>query len=186
MNRRALLTALSTIPALGWIAPATASPTKSGVRNFSDLKKWVDSLPVKQVDGTPTAICGETGEKYTVRLFGGLARPGTEHLLEESLAVQMQNAISKAIEYAIPYDMENGKWATPNNNVRPKSAKIEDVTIYWRERLESGRDNYPVVTAYSEDGPDFDFLTDRRCMMDREWRKIGIYCRFTVDCKVAS
>lgn len=49
--------------------------------------------------------------------------------------------------------------------------------IYWRIPLEEDWHDAPQVIRYDESGPDVDFYTDRRCFLDRDWKRYAIYCR---------
>jgi hypothetical protein len=49
--------------------------------------------------------------------------------------------------------------------------------VYWRIPLEEAWLDAPQVVRYDVDGPDIDFYTDRRCVLDRDWKRYGVYCR---------
>lgn len=54
-------------------------------------------------------------------------------------------------------------------------------TLYYRVPLEDIMQDYPVVIKYDENGPDKDFLTDRRCYLDRGWKGYGMYVRLLLS-----
>lgn len=131
------------------------------VKSFAELQEWLDKLPVRQFDGSPSAVCEQTGEPYVAFHLGGYARPSDEAFIEAGVAARMQNAITDAIE-----------------RVQPK--RIEDTVIYWRQRFESEVSGYERPIEFREDGPDIDWITGQRCVLDRNWVKVGGYCRLTI------
>lgn len=127
-----------------------------GVDSFADLKKWVEDLPNEQRRGSPTAVCKETGQEYTELFVYGLARPGDEAVVERDVATQMQQKICRALT-----DRVNS-------------------TIYWRIPLEWEIDQRALVVEYREDGPDLDFVTNERCVTDKNWMRVAAYCRLAL------
>lgn len=124
---------------------------KSGADSFIALMTWLNSLPVRQVDGSPTAICEKTGKAYVTHLLNGLARPGDEKKIEGHVAYRMQQSIVAAIDL-----------------VRPQ--RPEDVTLHWRHRLEFE------VCDYCEYNP-----ATTRFVQVENWRVATAYCRLTVS-----
>ena len=120
------------------------------VTSFSDLRNWLDSLPNQQL-GRASAIC-ETGDAYRVFAFYGLSRPGDEAIVERAVAEQMSRSLN---EY---FGSRPGR-------------------IYWRIPLETEITDHEAVARFDDNGPDRDFSTDRRCVLDRNWRLISCYCR---------
>lgn len=184
MNRRNLFTALATLPFVGSVtvkaAPkpyqyATCGSKEAAehwgylhcglnARRFSGLKKWLDKLPVQQIDGLETAICKQTGKPYLVLNFGGVCRAGDEDFNEQLITQRMQRAIIAQIEL-----------------LQPK--RLEDITIYWRDRLELETEDHSEFIKYSDDGPDVDFITGRPCIKDHNLRRVNAYCRLTMATK---
>ena len=121
------------------------------VGGFAELESWLAALPIKQVDGSPSARCEQTGEPYVTHSFGGLARPGDEKTIEAGVAARMQRSIVDAIELAQP-------------------KRLEDATIHWRQRLAFE------VGDYTEYDP-----TRQRMIPVEDWRKVSAYCRLTVS-----
>jgi hypothetical protein len=58
--------------------------------------------------------------------------------------------------------------------------KTNDMTLVWRIVPEDDLSDTYVVLSHDENGPDKDFITDRRCHTDKGWKKYGIYARFAV------
>lgn len=50
-------------------------------------------------------------------------------------------------------------------------------TIYWRTPLEFDIYKAPQVVEFKEDGPDTHFETDRKCVMDHDWKIIKAYAK---------
>jgi hypothetical protein len=120
------------------------------VHSFAELKKIADGLD-DQTTGEPNAIC-EIGTPYIEFLHKGLARPGDEAIIERVVVGAMVRALN------VYLGDKHG-------------------TIYWRERLEMDVGPYGVVLRYDNNGPDIDEVTNRRCVKDKNWVRIGIYCR---------
>ena len=118
--------------------------------NFSGLKKWLAELP-NQTVGDPTAIC-ETGEPYIEFQESALARPGDVEVIEREVARRMGRRLGEYLD--------------------PRKGRI-----YWRIPFESDIDQTNVVVRYDENGPDLDPVLDRKCVMDKNWRRITAYCR---------
>jgi hypothetical protein len=158
-------TAFTLLAALGVPVAAKAAPEfdpyaeywlPGGIRglgadSFAALTVWLNSLPVRQVDGSPTAICEKTGKPYVTHLLGGLARPGDEKKVEAHVAAKMQSSIVAAVDL-----------------VRPK--RPEDVTFHWRHRLEFE------VCDYCEYEP-----ATGRFIQVENWRIARAYCRLTIS-----
>lgn len=128
----------------------------SGADSFKSLQAWVDTLP-RQKTGSPTAICAQTGEKYVELFVRALFRPGDEKVIERQLASQMQQHICSQFT-----DRRDG-------------------TIYWRIPLEWETRTAPQVIDVRDDGPDIDFVTNLRCVMDHNWLCMKVYCLMTVS-----
>ena len=117
---------------------------------FSHLKEWLQQFN-NQVDGAPCSVC-QTGEEYIIFSCTALARPGDVDVIEKIVASQMYEKLSKYL------DNKKGR-------------------IYWRERLECDISPFDVVIKVDANGPDFDFIIDRRCVKDKNWVKIQCFCR---------
>lgn len=118
--------------------------------SFIELKHWLDGLP-NQVDGDPCAV-SDIGEPYVAFHFGALARPGDVEVVESVVADYMRNALE--------------------NYLKDKGGRI-----YWRTRLEWEIIPYSVIVKMDENGPDKDYVTDRKCVMDKNWRAVRCFCR---------
>ena len=117
---------------------------------FAEHKDWLAKFPDQQ-DGLPCSVC-ETGEPYVEFRATALARPGDAATIEGLVADQMKNQLGEYL---------NGRRGR----------------IYWRIRLETDIDDYPMVARYDDNGPDKDFMTDRRCHLDKNWKRVAAYCR---------
>lgn len=115
--------------------------------DFDALKREFEELP--SVDGVPYSV-SDIGELYIPFWVGGFCRPGDEKITEEVLANQMRLRLNQYFE---------------------DRAGL----IYWRERLEL--DVWPAsyIVRFDENGPDED--AGRRCVKDKNWMTVKIYCR---------
>jgi hypothetical protein len=161
-TRRTWLRLNALIPVLALPATSVAQPLQRrvkygfGVRTFDQLKASLAALPNRQELGSPTTICEQTGEEYVEIFAAHMARPGDEKVAEEVVASWMQRQI-----YELFTDRVNG-------------------TTYWRVPLDFSIDSSQVIIEYRDDGPSIDVLTDRRCVMDRNWKRVAAYCCLTV------
>lgn len=120
------------------------------IHGFSSLKAWLAEFP-DQVDGFPSAIC-ETGEPYVEFTYSALARPADAEIVERRVSEAMARDLARYLE---------------NRAGR----------IYWRARLETEENTDSVVVKYDENGPDREFVTDRKCLLDKDWTRLSCYCR---------
>lgn len=120
------------------------------VASFAELEAWLRGIP-GQMTGIPTAVC-QTGERYVEFREVMLARPADAKVIETEVAGQMARRLA---EY---FNAKNGM-------------------IYWRVPFEYDVSPTYTVVRYDELGPDRDFLTDRKCVMDKDWVRAACYCR---------
>lgn len=118
--------------------------------SFLELKKYLHELP-NQIIGVAAAVC-ETGEPYVEFQESALARPNDVEVIERKVAARMSR---KLFDY-----------------IGKRSGRI-----YWRIPFEFDIAPTDVVVRYDENGPDKDAITDRKCVMDRNWRNVTAYCR---------
>lgn len=118
--------------------------------SFAELKKYLGSL-ANQTFGLPASIC-ETGEPYVEFQESALARPDDIECIERRVAERMSRRLGGYL------DTRHGR-------------------IYWRFPFESDIDTVAVVARYDDNGPDRDPITDRKCVMDKNWRNVACYCR---------
>ena len=130
----------------------TWAVASSDIDSFADLKAKLDALP-NQCMGLPQRVC-ETGERYVEIFEGALARPDDVVVVERNVARKMAQRISAVME---------GRFGK----------------IYWRIPFESEILNTQVVSNYDENGPDIDFITGKRCYVDKNWKAVKAYVRFT-------
>lgn len=52
--------------------------------------------------------------------------------------------------------------------------------VYWRCPFDADIQDWNRVVEYRDDGPDKDFITDRRCVMDRSRVLVKAYCLLVV------
>lgn len=144
---------------LRWTALAPRAP----VSTFAELNEWLKSLPNEQFFDERTAICRRTGKEHRELFVSQLARPDDVKTAEREAVYRMQNLICAELAVRsfkpVPY------------SPRP---------IYWRIPLEWEVQDRPQVVEYREDGPDMDFMTNQRCVMDHNWKAVKAYCRFSV------
>lgn len=117
---------------------------------FESLKVWFDSMPDQRM-GRAASLC-ETGDTYTEFFAKGLARPGDEMVVEVEVAEQMYRTLVSHFA-----------------NKRGR--------IYIRIPLEWEIKPHSVVVRLDENGPDIDFTTNEKCVMDHNWRRVACYCR---------
>ena len=117
---------------------------------FAELRFLLDRLP-DQTEGDPCAIC-QTGEPYVEFIVDMLARPGDEAAIERCAVELFSRQLSRYLS--------------------DKSGRI-----YWRTRLEHEWSPAYVVVRFDVNGPDLDYITDQRCVTDKNWRRIKGYCR---------
>lgn len=128
------------------------------IRNFADVKLALEELPSQRV-GNASAVC-ETGEVYTEFFEYGLARPKDAEVIERLVAQRMWRSLDLYLS------ARNG-------------------TVYWRVPFEHEIGQTNVVVRYDEDGTDVDPITERKCVMDKDWIKIACYCRlYRATCPV--
>jgi hypothetical protein len=101
-----------------------------------------------------TKSVSDTGEEYVEISFSALSRP-----VASDMAVVSRFVVSQFSRLLTTYlDQTHGR-------------------VYWRIPLEYDTINDPQVVRYLANGPDVDFYTDKRCILDREWKCLGVYCR---------
>jgi hypothetical protein len=120
------------------------------ITGFESLHHWVKQLP-DQTMGDPCAIC-QMGEPYVELLEQALSRPDDIAVIEIEVARKMLQRMATYLE--------------------DKSGRI-----YWRIPLETVIESHQVVVRYDANGPDIDFITDRKCFVDKNWKRVAAYCR---------
>lgn len=120
------------------------------IANFADLVEWLASFP-DQGAGDPCGVC-QTGEPYVVFSHTALARSEDVEVIEREVARSMACRL--------------------DDYLRSRGGRI-----YWRIPFESEIRDDAAVVRFSEDGPDVDFLTDRKCFKDHNWKRVSAYCR---------
>lgn len=122
--------------------------------SFSDVNEWLSQLRCKQMDGSPTAMCCETGRNYRTISVGACARHGDDAVHERLVARRFQKEIADEIEAA----MWNGT-----------ADKLCDVTVFWRTRPEY------------ENAPRTEYDPQRReDVIIPGWSQISAYARLSV------
>jgi len=119
-------------------------------RTFADLQRWLADLP-DQAKGDPCSVC-QTGENYIEFHEYGLARPDDVAAIE---AVVVQRMIRSLTTY-----------------LNPRKGRI-----YWRVPLEFSISETDVAVRFDDNGPEVDFVTNRKCVKDHNWRRVACYCR---------
>lgn len=118
--------------------------------SFAELQRWIDALPDQHL-GVAGAL-SDVVEPYVEIMEGALARPGDVVVIESIVADFMQRRLKTYL------NQRSGR-------------------IYWRVPFEWKIAPYPIVVRYDEDGPDIDFVTNQRCIKDKNWIGIKAYCR---------
>ena len=122
--------------------------------NLDDLNRTLKGW--RQSDG-PAATLNSAGEKYIEFGCGLHAREQDVDIIMSVACTKLANAIhTLAARYT------------------PQTHAIE-----WRKRPECAVGDYPLVVEYRDDGPDMDFVTDRRCVMDKGFKLVKTYARIS-------
>ena len=121
-----------------------------GFISFVELERALNEFP-NQTNGDSSSVC-EIGVPYIAFHARGIARPGDEKTIERFIVNEM---CEKLDEY---FDGKSGR-------------------IYWRHRIEFDVSQHNEVLRLDVNGPDVDFITDQKCVMDKNWRKVHLYCR---------
>lgn len=161
MLRRQLLGCLGLLPFMNPSYSAAGSRTADYLYlgdygSLAELKAAINLLPNKQILAKPQGICEATGEEFKEIYVRHICRPGDEVFAERHVAQQMGWRIGELFT-----DRIYG-------------------TIYWRIPLEWEIVSAPQIVRYCEDGPDIDYVMDKRCLKDHTFRAIKAYCRLTV------
>jgi len=118
---------------------------------FDELRASLDRLP-DQTDGDAAAIC-QTGEMYEEFFHVAIAREADIKAVERMVVKEFSRQIGAYL------GKRHGR-------------------IYWRKRLETDISPYEVVVKFDDvNGPDVDFVTNRRCFKDKAWFRVACYCR---------
>ena len=56
-------------------------------------------------------------------------------------------------------------------------------TLYWRIVPEFDLRDHYVVEKYDDNGPDLDFVFDKRCFADKNWKMYSVYMRLLISDK---
>lgn len=123
------------------------------VLSFEDLRRWLASIP-NQSRGT--GITSMNGRPYIEFSQMGIARPGDEAMVERVVAQTMQHTL---VAYF---------------SLRPGH-------LYWRLPLETDISAWSIITRYDDEGPDQDWITNRRCHVDKNWLRVAAYCRLVKE-----
>lgn len=118
--------------------------------SFASLKDALDKLP-DQVTGLPASV-SDVGEEYVQFFESALSRPDDVAVIERAVANRM--------------------WRSMNDYLSRREGRI-----YWRIPFETDIDDHAVVLRYDDNGPDMDFLTNRKCYTDKSWKRVACYAR---------
>lgn len=124
--------------------------TEPEINGFEDAKRFLLTLP-NQCTGRAMLTC-ETGEDYKEFRRVALSRPSDVAIISQSLASDFVHELQR-------YFAENKG------------------TIYWRCKPEFRIEPHQVFQFYCEDGPDKDFILDKRGYADKDWVALKAYCR---------
>jgi hypothetical protein len=120
--------------------------------DLASLKRYLDNRFPNA--GYGVSSLSATGEEYVEIAFSALSRsaPTDEEIVSRFVVIAFSQLLMSYL------DQTRGQ-------------------LYWRIPLEEGWIDAPQVVRYDDNGPDIDFYTDRRCFLDRDWKRYGIYCR---------
>lgn len=169
-DRRKMLALLSGIPLIGaaFATQATEAPAPvlvpdwvpitllPLVKTFKELEAALAGLP-DQCIGRPMAFC-ENGLAYVTVHESALARPADVATIEAKVVDRMASRLTTALGGA-------------------------EGRIYWRNPLEWDIEDTYVIERFADDGDFVDFLTDRRCFVDRNWKRVTGYARLSRSLK---
>jgi len=123
---------------------------------FAEVKAWLEAMPVyrrwKEILPGPERAFGPTGDPYEEFYAYNLARPGDETLVERFVARSLMGRLNAYFQARMGL-------------------------IYERVPLEWYIGPYPVVIRHDENGPDFDSVYDKKCVMDHNWLMVKAYVR---------
>ncbi len=128
------------------------------MNTLQELKEWLDKYP-DQMAGNPSGICEATGQPYVEFYEYGISRPGDEAVIERHVAYELFLRITVYM----------------GNLLGTHTAK--EGRIYWRIPFEWVIADHAEVVRYDDEGPDYDAMTDRKCVKDHNWKIIKAYCR---------
>jgi len=118
--------------------------------SFISLKNYLDGINDQKM-GDPCVVC-ETGETYKEFSEKRLCRPADIEIAESECAAAMRKRLDNY------FSERQGR-------------------LYWRIPFEYERAPTAVVIRFDIDGPDLDFLTNRKCVTDKNWIQVQCYCR---------
>ena len=121
--------------------------------SFDDLVNKLNASFPDSVDGRSMLI-SDVGEPYREFIASSLCRPDTFDMktTEKYVATQMANLLTAY------FSRNPGR-------------------IYWRIHPEAEWYDLARVIMYDENGPDVDIWTDRKCFLDKRWKRYVIYAR---------
>ena len=127
-------------------------------KTFADVEAWLATVP-NQVTGQPMFIC-ETGEPY----------------MTVSTIIPVRRA-----------DFSVGLEAMCRSFQKQLAAYLNsrEGTVYWRIKPEWNVVQWQVFMSYWPDGPDYDLVTDRKGIADKDWLLVKAYCRLCKSDKPA-
>ncbi len=117
---------------------------------FAQLRARLDAMP-DQEQGLPGDVC-QAGEMYREFFVTAMSRPGDVAVVEDAVAA---NVLVLLDQYFL--DREG--------------------RIYWHTPLEWDISESPLVMEYRDDGPDTEIITNERCVLDKDWWRVGCYTR---------
>ena len=129
------------------------------VKSFDGLMAWISRLPNPQEDGEPKFCDSRVGSPYTeLRCIVPYRREDSEGgKLAEAFAAQ---AIALQISQML--------------------RESDTSRILWREHPETDVWDWDRPIEYRDDGPDYDPLSDKRCVMNKDWALRKVYARLAV------
>jgi hypothetical protein len=136
------------------VSPSWANAIRPPRNTFARLQEWIAGRMEPQREGFNSYFC-DTGEDYAPEFYAGVIsrdEPFDLQVAESILCDEMKFALSEYL------DSREG-------------------TIFWRDPLEMDIWRDGIIVEYREDGPDKDYLTDRRCLKDKRFCVLKAYAR---------
>lgn len=124
--------------------------------SIEEINKSLVSMRWKQADG-PKMYLNSIGEQYVECGWSFPAREADVPMLEILACKRLADSILHLASKFSP----------------------ETHSIEWRKRPECAVSDYPLVVEYRPDGPDMDYVTDRQCVMDKDFKLVKTYARLS-------
>ena len=135
---------------------------------FAGLCRKINELFPTSCIGRPFVI-SKTGERYVEMSDYASFR---DELLDAKVAEKdvVSRMCRRIAEYATEVADREG-------------CGFDALRLYWRILPEEDTGDFSPIVKFDPDGPDVDPVTDKRCFVERGWKRYGIYMRFLLTNK---